>query len=173
MYRWFRIGCILIASAWISFLLFEYSAHGGRAFADTKQSREALEWMLSPPAANSRNGWTRLDKSRWRAVVEGKELRAESTLNGRSWVALSPDQASEMTLNSAPPSQAGLKPFLMRGIGAPDRTGGQDIQTHSDGDVLVGGGVLARHPVAIHRQCVVVWLDHEPHQVYVSFYVAE
>jgi len=131
-------------------------------------SPAANQWFRPSPAPNGKP----LDQSHWKLVPKTEESAAEPMLQTASWVRLTEAQAQQLTETSG--SAVGkATPYLLRAIGSPVGTSGFEIEVGTNGDVLVYGGALSRHAVPIERRAIVAWLSQQPHEVYVSFSVAE
>lgn len=139
----------------------------------TSESRAAHEWMR--PWSEDQLGWGQeIERSRWRYVIPSKEPLADSMLKSVSSVPLTESQARELS-GESPRSTGSItqaRPFLLRGICASGRCI-VEVHIKQTGDVWIGGGVLSHRAVSIKRAPVVVWLEHAPHNIYVTFAVAE
>jgi len=114
-----------------------------------------------------------LDKSRWRPVSDFKEPMAESLLEKALFIRLTQAQTVELAGEFSLPEMGTLKPFLIRAVGSHIGTAGFEIRVGKNGDVMVAGGALSHHDVPPERRTIVVWLDQPPHNLYISFGVAE
>jgi len=131
-------------------------------------SAAANQWFRPSPAFNGKP----LDESQWKLVPKTEQSAAEPMLQTASWVRLTDAQAQQLTETGG--SAVGkTTPYLLRAIGSPVGTSGFGIEVGINGDVLVYGGALSHHAVPIERRAIVAWLSKPPHEVYVSFGVAE
>jgi hypothetical protein len=131
-------------------------------------SPAAYEWLRRSP-----NPFDGKPLDQWKLVPNTKQPVAESMLQTVSWVRLTEPQANELVGVSSPSSTSKTAPYLLRAVGSPARTNEFIVETQSNGDVWVESGARSHHALPIERRAVVVWLDHPPHEVYISFSVAE
>jgi hypothetical protein len=114
-----------------------------------------------------------VEESRWKVVVASKISDAESALARVASVPLTDSQALEFTGAPRPENVSG-KPYLLRAVEA--ATGRPRVELHArsrNTDLWIGSGAISHCPVPTRKQPVVAWLDQPPHEVFVSFGVAE
>ena len=131
-------------------------------------SPAAKQWFRPSPPFDGKP----LDQSQWKLVPKTEQSAAEPTLETASWVRLTEAQAQQLT-ETGESAVGKTTPYLLRAIGSPVGTSGFRIEVAANGDVLVYGGAVSHHAVPIERRAIVAWLSKPPHEVYVSFGVAE
>ena len=144
--------------------------------ATTKINDAAKQWLHF---WSSQFDWNeRVADSRWKPVVSTKIPEAESALATTSSVLLNDAQVLEFTGESAPQDTSTARPYLLRYVVAAKYKQIDkfwvDVHTRSrNADVWIASGAIGTCPVAMRRQPIVVWLDNPPHEVFVTFGVAE
>jgi len=133
-----------------------------------EKARKAQEWIHFNPSIEWGDA---LDKSRWRVVLDSKELAAEAMLQNPSAVPLTDSQALELIGESEIGEK--VRPFLIRAIGSHVGTSGFEVLANKNGDVTVIGTALSHHEIPPERRPIVVWLETPPHEIYLWFSVAE
>jgi hypothetical protein len=160
-------------SKWILALPFIASAGCGHPTVkdiNFANGRSASEWIRYLPPNVDWSVWHRpLDRAQWDPVPSTRQLQAESLLRATACVHLSEEQLATLLLGK---KSAGL-PFLVRAISATWNTDRFEIKMSDSGDLWVGGDALSRRTVPIERRALVVWLNREPREVYVTFGVYE
>jgi hypothetical protein len=159
----------LVGSAFL-FVSMTVGCHSSVDAVTAEKARKAREWIRFNPSIE----WgDTLDRSRWRVVLDSKELAAEAMLQTPSAVPLTDSQALELIGESPTREKANTRPFLIRAIGSHVGTSGFEIHANKNGDVTVKWGALSHHDIPPERRPIVVWLETPPHEIYLWFSVAE
>lgn len=124
-----------------------------------------------PPEAPRRREWEGLDRARIHEVIESREPQAEELLQDVSIVELNCEQAAEF-IGEALPEVPGTKPYLTRAVYLNRGTGGFSVYLLED-ELLVYHRSLGRRAVPMKRQALVLQLERQPTQVFVTCSMAE
>lgn len=76
-----------------------------------------------------------LDKSRWRTVLDSKELLAESMLQNTAFISLTQAKAVELAGEFPVPAMGTAEPSLIRAVGSHTVTAGFEISIAKNGDI--------------------------------------
>jgi len=129
------------------------------------------EWYNPHPSGTRLAEWEGLERDRIHEVIEGQLAAAEDLLKETSYLALTPDQASDLLGQSLPPL-AGTQPVLVRGLVLNRATGGFGVYVLED-QATVYHRCLGRSAVPMTRQPLVLQLERSPSTVYVAVSMAE
>jgi hypothetical protein len=136
---------------------------------DAASAKKAREWIRQAPSPEWGDS---LDRSRWRVVLDSKELTAEELLQTTSAVPLTDKLALELTGQPPIRPRTNTKPFLIRAVGSHVGTAGFEIYTNANNDVTVIGAALSHFPISPERRPIVVWMETPPREIYLWFTVA-
>ena len=154
-------GALLLAGATL------YGCTSDRRAWTTQDS-----WYNAPPPETPRRGeWEQLDRARIHEVLESRELQAEELLQDVSIVEVTAEQAAEL-IGATLPDQPDTQPYLTRGVYLNGGTGSFSVYLLED-QLLVHHGSLGHRAVPMKRQALVLQLEQEPQDVFVTCSMAE
>ena len=119
----------LVGSAFLSVSM-TVGCHSSLDAITAEKARKAREWIHFNPSIEWGDA---LDKSRWRVVLDSKELAAEAMLQNPSAVPLTDSQALELIGESPIGEKASTRPFLIRAIGSNVGTSGFEVHANKNG----------------------------------------
>jgi hypothetical protein len=128
-------------------------------------------WYADLPEGVSSWNWPSLDRARIHEVIESREAKAEELLQDVSIVPLSSKEAAEF-IGEELPGAPGTQPYLTRAVYLNRATGGFSVSILDD-QLRVHHGSLGRRAVPMKRQALVLQLEREPAEVFVTCSMAE
>jgi len=140
--------------------------------ADHSASTARDSWYNAvPPKTPGLWEWQELDRARIHQVMESKETQADDLLQNVPVLELTNEQASEL-VGRMLPELPRTRPYLARGLYLNRETGAFSVYVLDD-RLLVHHGSLGRGAAPMKRQALVLQLEGEPTQVYVTCSMAE
>lgn len=139
-----------------------------RSAADKKTDSAAREW-LHP--WQGKYDWT--EYAAWEEIPQSQVSKAESLLRDQGAEAVTDAQIQDLLGQRGSGRIPSTSPYLLRGVGANNGKLPLHVFVRASGEVWVGGEAISRCDVVRQRRAVVVWLEHPPKQVYVTFVVAK
>lgn len=127
--------------------------------------RDATNWLH---AWTGPYDWTK--KSEWRPVQPSHITQAGVLLETKPYVRLSSSQADDL-VSIGDLFHENLTPYLVRAVEDAENRWPQEVFVRTSGEIWVGAGANSRCPVPMERRPVVVWLNDNPQDVFVTFVV--
>lgn len=141
----------------------------GRFDAQTKLSDDAASIWIH----NWQGQFDWSETRNWKEVSPTNFPHAESILGDNRFVALTTNQVRDLLGNSKEPNHLHETPFLVRAVGDARRRFPLETFIRTNGDVWVGGGANSRCAVAKQRRAIIVWLEKQPNDTFVTFVVGK
>jgi hypothetical protein len=136
------------------------------ALEQSVEDQLGREWLRPPSGTKSADGWIPVPATDVYEVVASKEIVAViHDLTDERCVPLSEEQARYFTGHYYR-KEGGTRSFLVMAVYGQGGTGEYTVSRRGD-DLLVSHGSLGRHS-AFHRSALVVNLDLQPQEVFVT-----
>lgn len=160
-----RVSSLIFAGLSVVLLL---AAPSGCADRGALVNRDP--WLAPSPAGTAApEASARLDRSIVRLVLEPEVETAEELLTGRSWVRITPEEATRLAGWTNAPSGPEGELYLVRGVATLHPADqGVDVYRLSGNDLRVVFGAPADTTRQLVKQPLVVWLEAPPRNVYIE-----